>query len=57
MNDPQGSRTASRGYELPGIGRGIFYSLKEHNPGFDGRISRKEARIRSSFKPLFHPGG
>ena len=41
MNDPQGSRTACRGYELPGIGRGIFYSLKEHNPGFDGRITER----------------
>ena len=41
MNDPQGPRTESRRYELPGIGRGKFYLLKEHNPGFDGRITEK----------------
>ena len=41
MNGSQGSRTACRGLEFPGIGRGIFYSLNEHNPGFDGRIAER----------------
>ena len=42
-NDSQGSRTACRGLEFPGIGRGIYYSLNERNPGYDGRIAERRA--------------